>query len=102
MKVIICLLALYMLIVNGECEMMANKAMSQLYGNDFDSNDVAFMNNKESDESAYDQLENDKFEDDEQLFEKMRSIRSKKSMKPIVHNGYTLDINIDMFKSTVS
>jgi hypothetical protein len=33
--------------------------------------------------------------------EDSKSRISKKSLKPIVHNGYTLDINIDTFKTTV-
>lgn len=44
----------------------------------------------------------DKIEEKSQFNLMKRSSRVVKKIKPIVYNGYSMDINIEMFKSTVS
>ena len=98
MKLIVCLV-----VVCGV--LIINTKSSSINSEDGMSNDGSFQSSLENDSSEQfsnsieDQL--DLLEQQMRQAENIGSKISKKSMKPIVHNGYTLDVNIDSFKTTV-
>jgi hypothetical protein len=99
MKLIFCLVVTFsILIINAKSSSLDSEdSMSNSRSNEelFSENDSSerFSN------SLVDQL--DLLEKKMKQAENLGFRINKKSMKPIVHNGYTLDINIDTFKSTV-
>ncbi len=111
MKLIVFLVvALVVLISNARCENNREELMVNNLKSDYDSNEENLSDLIKNDSSEV--TETNSIEEQLEFLEKkMKEVEQLKSstkmkkstmMKPIVHNGYTLDINIDAFKSTVS